>query len=129
ANYDVARAERGIICLDEVDKIATAKVSHGKDVSGEGVQQALLKIIEGTTVQVQAKPEKNAPSSSRSDGSPFGGGPSFPSSGSGSGSGPSKGEIYNVRTDNILFIFSGAFVGLPKVVMDRLARGSIGFGQ
>lgn len=123
ANYDVARAERGIICLDEVDKIATAKVSHGKDVSGEGVQQALLKIIEGTTVQVQAKPEKSAPNPSRGDG------PSFPSSGSGSGGGPSKGEIYNVRTDNILFIFSGAFVGLPKVVMDRLARGSIGFGQ
>lgn len=132
ANYDVARAERGIICLDEVDKIATAKVSHGKDVSGEGVQQALLKIIEGTTVQVQAKPEKNAPNSSRGDGphSTFGGGSSsFPSSGSGSGGGPSKGEIYNVRTDNILFIFSGAFVGLQKVVMDRLARGSIGFGQ
>lgn len=134
ANYDVERAERGIICLDEVDKIATAKVSHGKDVSGEGVQQALLKIIEGTTVQVQAKPEKNAPNSSRGDGpqsTTFGGSSSFPSSGSGSGGGPgpSKGEIYNVRTDNILFIFSGAFVGLPKVVMDRLARGSIGFGQ
>jgi len=61
ANYDVERAERGIICLDEVDKIATAKVSHGKDVSGEGVQQALLKIIEGTTVQIQAKTERNAP--------------------------------------------------------------------
>ncbi|KAK2766216.1 hypothetical protein FQN54_007732 [Arachnomyces sp. PD_36] len=131
ANYDVARAERGIICLDEVDKIATAKVSHGKDVSGEGVQQALLKIIEGTTVQVQAKPEKNAPNPSRGDSphSTFGGGSSFPSSGPGSGGGPSKGEIYNIRTDNILFIFSGAFVGLPKVVMDRLARGSIGFGQ
>jgi len=61
SNYDVARTERGIICLDEVDKIATAKVSHGKDVSGEGVQQALLKIIEGTTLQVQAKQERSAP--------------------------------------------------------------------
>ena len=60
ANYDVARAERGIICLDELDKIATAKVSHGKDVSGEGVQQALLKIIEGTTLQIQAKSERSA---------------------------------------------------------------------
>ena len=55
ANYDVAAAERGIICLDEVDKISTARVSHGKDVGGEGVQQALLKIIEGTTLQIKAK--------------------------------------------------------------------------
>ncbi|EER27467.1 hypothetical protein D8B26_006466 [Coccidioides posadasii str. Silveira] len=129
ANYDVAQAEHGIICLDEVDKIATAKVSHGKDVSGEGVQQALLKIIEGTTVQVQAKPEKNAP---RHGGSPTNfpgtslGGSSFSSS----TQGPSgKAEVYNVRTDNILFIFSGAFVGLQKIVMDRISRGSMGFGQ
>jgi ATP-dependent Clp protease ATP-binding subunit ClpX len=134
ANYDVEQAERGIICLDEVDKIATAKVSHGKDVSGEGVQQALLKIIEGTTIQVQAKPERNAPRAG-------GGGPgSFPpngmpgagssfSSSSASGPPPSKGEIYNVRTDNILFIFSGAFVGLSKVIMDRVSKGSMGFGQ
>ncbi|CAK37083.1 uncharacterized protein An01g06080 [Aspergillus niger] len=100
ANYDVEQAERGIIVLDEVDKIAAAKVSHGKDVSGEGVQQALLKLIEGTTVQVQAKQERSAPR-----------------------------EVYNVRTDNILFIFSGAFVGLHKVIMDRISRGSIGFGQ
>ncbi|KAL1970395.1 hypothetical protein VTN77DRAFT_5556 [Rasamsonia byssochlamydoides] len=118
ANYDVEQAERGIICLDEVDKIATAKVSHGKDVSGEGVQQALLKIIEGTTVQVQAKPERGA---SR-NGSPY-------SSSSGSGPPPAKGEVYNVRTDNILFIFSGAFVGLNKIIMDRISRGSMGFGQ
>ncbi|EEP79261.1 ATP-dependent Clp protease ATP-binding subunit clpX [Uncinocarpus reesii 1704] len=129
ANYDVAQAERGIICLDEVDKIATAKVSHGKDVSGEGVQQALLKIIEGTTVQIQAKPERNAPrqggSSNNFPGSGLGGS-SFSSSSPGS---PGKSEVYNVRTDNILFIFSGAFVGLQKVIMDRISRGSIGFGQ
>lgn len=124
ANYDVERAERGIICLDEVDKIATAKVSHGKDVSGEGVQQALLKIIEGTTVQVQAKPEKNAPRAG-------GQSQTYPSSSPLSGSGaptPTKGEVYNVRTDNILFICSGAFVGLQKHIMDRLSKGSIGFG-
>ncbi|KAK5088377.1 ATP-binding protein [Lithohypha guttulata] len=124
ANYDVERAERGIICLDEVDKIATAKVSHGKDVSGEGVQQALLKIIEGTTVQVQAKPEKNAP---RAGGQSQTYPTNSPLGGSGSPA-PTKGEVYNVRTDNILFICSGAFVGLQKHVMDRLAKGSIGFG-
>ncbi|RLL99181.1 hypothetical protein CFD26_107121 [Aspergillus turcosus] len=131
ANYDVEQAERGIIVLDEVDKIAAAKVSHGKDVSGEGVQQALLKIIEGTTVQVQAKQERNA---HRTSGTPN----SFPSnsplgnhsfSQSPTGNAPQKGEIYNVRTDNILFIFSGAFVGLHKVIMDRISHGSMGFGQ
>ena len=124
ANYDVERAERGIICLDEVDKIATAKVSHGKDVSGEGVQQALLKIIEGTTVQVQAKPEKNAP---RAGGQSQIYQNNSPLSGSGAPA-PQKGEVYNVRTDNILFICSGAFVGLQKHIMDRLSKGSIGFG-
>ncbi|KAL4782510.1 P-loop containing nucleoside triphosphate hydrolase protein [Aspergillus varians] len=133
ANYDVEKAERGIIVLDEVDKIAAAKVSHGKDVSGEGVQQALLKIIEGTTVQVQAKQERNAPrvngtpsSSPYPSNSPLGN-PSFtPPSG---GNMPHKGDVYNVRTDNILFVCSGAFVGLHKVVMDRISRGSMGFGQ
>ncbi|KIW79311.1 ATP-dependent Clp protease, ATP-binding subunit ClpX [Fonsecaea pedrosoi CBS 271.37] len=131
ANYDVERAERGIICLDEVDKIATAKVSHGKDVSGEGVQQALLKIIEGTTIQIQAKPERNAPraggqSQTYPTNSPLGAG--FSSGSSGASAAPAKGEVYNVRTDNILFIFSGAFIGLQKHVMDRLTKGSIGFG-
>ncbi|KAB8233465.1 putative ATP-dependent Clp protease [Aspergillus alliaceus] len=131
ANYDVEQAERGIIVLDEVDKIAAAKVSHGKDVGGEGVQQALLKIIEGTTVQVQAKQEKNAPRAGGTpntypSNSPLGNSAYAPSNG---GVMPQKGEVYNVRTDNILFIFSGAFVGLHKVVMDRISRGSIGFGQ
>lgn len=129
ANYDVEQAERGIIVLDEIDKIASAKVSHGKDVGGEGVQQALLKIIEGTTVQVQAKPEKNtrtnSPPNTFPSNSPLGNTPFQPNGGSPGG----KGETYNVRTDNILFIFSGAFVGLHKVVMDRISRGSIGFGQ
>ncbi|PKX89768.1 putative ATP-dependent Clp protease [Aspergillus novofumigatus IBT 16806] len=114
----------GIIVLDEVDKIAAAKVSHGKDVGGEGVQQALLKIIEGTTVQVQAKQERNA---HRTSGSPS----SYPSNNplGNPPKRPQKGEIYNVRTDNILFIFSGAFVGLHKVIMDRISHGSMGFGQ
>ena len=141
ANYDVAAAERGIICLDEIDKISTAKVSHGKDVSGEGVQQALLKIIEGTTLQIQAKQEKSArgpggsgsPASSYPTNSPLAGGimppPSSTSSSSGNNtsSGPSKAETYNVRTDNILFICAGAFIGLQKIIMNRIAKGSIGF--
>lgn len=124
ANYDVAKAERGIICLDEIDKIATAKVSHGKDVSGEGVQQALLKIIEGTTLQINAKPERNSgtarPAGSSSTNSPLGGGMSHQQ--------PGRSEVYNVRTDNILFICTGAFTGLHKHVLDRISKGSIGFG-
>lgn len=138
ANYNVAAAERGIICLDEIDKISTAKMSHGKDVGGEGVQQALLKIIEGTTLQIQAKNEKS--SSSRGPNSaatyptnsPLSGGtiPPTSSSGSGTTSSPtsSKAETYNVRTDNILFIFAGAFVGLQKLILNRISKSGIGFG-
>jgi ATP-dependent Clp protease ATP-binding subunit ClpX len=132
ANYDVTRAEHGIICLDEIDKIATAKVSHGKDVSGEGVQQALLKIIEGTTVQVQAKPERSAPGRQpgsmgsanwppNSTNGPIGGGNQQQSPNG-------KSEVFNVRTDNILFICTGAFIGLQKTILDRISKGSIGFG-
>ncbi|KAF2722114.1 hypothetical protein K431DRAFT_284315 [Polychaeton citri CBS 116435] len=141
ANYDVARAERGIICLDEIDKIATARVSHGKDVSGEGVQQALLKIIEGTTLQIQAKQERGASgsTSSRSGGGGGGGSGGWPTNsplsggnmsqqGSSSGGGGGKNDVYNVRTDNILFICAGAFNGLHKMVLDRISKGSIGFG-
>ncbi|KAH7046699.1 P-loop containing nucleoside triphosphate hydrolase protein [Macrophomina phaseolina] len=137
ANYDVAAAERGIIVLDEIDKIATAKVSHGKDVSGEGVQQALLKIIEGTTLQIQAKPERGGNSGRGPSGnasgftfSPPGGGPGAPGgTGMNMGQPPSpKGEVFNVRTDNILFICTGAFIGLHKMILDRISKGSIGFG-
>jgi ATP-dependent Clp protease ATP-binding subunit ClpX len=133
SNYDVARAEHGIVCLDEIDKIATAKVSHGKDVSGEGVQQALLKIIEGTTVQVQAKSERSAPGRQHSTMPPSGWQPNNASSPLGAGQHPpppggGKNEVYNVRTDNILFICTGAFVGLHKTILDRISRGSIGFG-
>lgn len=139
SNYDVTAAERGIICLDEIDKISTAKVSHGKDVGGEGVQQALLKIIEGTTLNIQAKQEKSSSSRSTSSSSnyptnsPLSGGVMSPSRSSGSGSnttsGPAKAETYSVRTDNILFICCGAFVGLQKTIMNRLAKGSIGFNS
>ncbi|KAF2478603.1 P-loop containing nucleoside triphosphate hydrolase protein [Neohortaea acidophila] len=147
ANYDVARAERGIICLDEIDKIAAASKSAGgyvgRDVGGEGVQQALLKLVEGTTVQVQAKPERgsgggggrspsqqgyppsptNSPLSSGNMGHPSGQ-QSSPSAGAPG----QKGEVYNVKTDNILFICAGAFNGLHKVILDRISKGSIGFG-
>ena len=136
ANHDVAAAERGIICLDEIDKISTSKVSHGRDVGGEGVQQALLKIIEGSTVQVQSKQERSAkPSSSPPNNytnSPVASGvipPTSSTSSPGSNtSGTSKAETYNVRTDNILFICAGAFLGLQKVIMNRVAKGSLGFG-
>ncbi|KAI9735218.1 MAG: hypothetical protein M1834_001808 [Cirrosporium novae-zelandiae] len=131
ADYDVTSAERGIICLDETDKIATAKVSHGKDVSGEGVQQAFLKIIEGTTLQIPAKQERGAPRPNSNNHSASINS-QFPSNWPGGGSttentGIQKGDVFRVRTDNILFIAMGAFVGLDKIVMDRVSKGSMGF--
>lgn len=125
SNYDIEATEHGIIVLDEIDKIAGAKVSYGKDVGGEGVQQALLKIIEGTTVQVQAKPERSSsrPGSASGRSSPMDGSqnPTMPGGGG-------KGEVYNIRTENILFICTGAFSNLHKIVLDRKAKGSMGFG-
>lgn len=126
ANYDIEAAEQGIIVLDEIDKIAGAKISYGKDVGGEGVQQALLKIIEGTTVQVQAKPERSA---AKGPGGPSGRGGPHDGSMSGSPGPPGgKGEMFNVRTDNILFICTGAFANLHKIIIDRKAMGGMGFG-
>lgn len=128
ANYDIEAAEQGIIVLDEIDKIAGAKISYGKDVGGEGVQQALLKIIEGTTVQVQAKQERSA--GGRGPGGLSGRGSPLDGSMSGGNPGPpgSKGEIFNVQTDNILFICTGAFANLHKIIIDRKASGGMGFG-
>jgi ATP-dependent Clp protease ATP-binding subunit ClpX len=123
ANHDIEATERGIIVLDEIDKIAASKLSHGKDVGGEGVQQALLKIIEGTTVQVQAKPERSASRPGGTSGRPGMDGPPVAP-----GSGGNKGEVYNIRTDNILFICTGAFSNLHKIVLDRKSKGSMGFG-
>lgn len=130
ADHDIEATEHGIIVLDEIDKIASAKMSYGKDVGGEGVQQALLKIIEGTTVQVRAKPEKSA---AKGPGSTSGYPPgnsldnsrSPLSSGS---SGGGKDEVFNIRTDNILFICTGAFANLHKTILDRKSMGGIGFG-
>ncbi|KFY49731.1 hypothetical protein V496_09845 [Pseudogymnoascus sp. VKM F-4515 (FW-2607)] len=126
ADYDVARAEHGIICLDEVDKLAVSRSMNGRDVGGEGVQQALLKIIEGTTLTITAKHDQ------KSNRAPSGGGaninPGFSANSGQPGGNAQKPESYTINTDNILFIFTGAFGGLQKIIMNRLSKGSLGFG-
>ncbi|KAG0073514.1 hypothetical protein BGZ92_003826, partial [Podila epicladia] len=131
-DYNIKKAECGIVFIDEIDKISKRPdaMSISKDVSGEGVQQALLRMLEGTVIHVT---EKNGPpSSSNWNGSGPNGASGrkggLPGLGNGSGAGPgAKGDIYAVDTSNILFILSGAFIGLEKIVMDRVSKGSIGF--
>ncbi|CAK7197749.1 ATP-binding protein [Sporothrix eucalyptigena] len=127
ANYDTKAAEYGIVVLDEFDKIARRETVHGRDVGGEGVQQALLKLVEGTRVTVSVKDNRSSSRSASPITSTYG----SPNSTSPPQATPPSGKVdqYTIDTSNILFVFTGAFVGLDNHVIRRLAKPSMGFGS
>ncbi|KAK8130393.1 ATP-dependent Clp protease ATP-binding subunit ClpX [Apiospora kogelbergensis] len=132
ANYDIKACEHGIIVLDEFDKIAKRETMNGRDVGGEGVQQALLKLVEGTKVSVNVKDNRSSTSRNASPITTNYSGPGSTSSSSGPQSTPPQGgkvDQYTIDTSNILFVFCGAFVGLDKVILNRVAKPSMGFGS
>ncbi|KAI1471637.1 P-loop containing nucleoside triphosphate hydrolase protein [Daldinia caldariorum] len=133
SNYDVTATEQGIVVLDEFDKIAKRETTNGRDVGGEGVQQALLKLVEGTKVTINVK--ENRSSSSSRTASPITTnytGPGSTSSTSGpQPTPPASGKVdqYTIDTSNILFVMCGAFVGLDKTILNRVSKSSMGFGS
>ncbi|KAH6656800.1 ATP-dependent Clp protease [Truncatella angustata] len=130
ANYDIKACEHGIVVLDEFDKIAKRETMNGRDVGGEGVQQALLKLVEGTKVTVNVKDNRSSRSASPITTNYSGPGSTSSSSGP-QAQPPQSGKVdqYTIDTSNILFVFCGAFVGLDKVIMNRVAKPSMGFGS
>ncbi|KAH6717603.1 P-loop containing nucleoside triphosphate hydrolase protein [Leptodontidium sp. MPI-SDFR-AT-0119] len=119
ASHSIQKCETGIIFFDEVDKLAKpAIMTHGRDVSGEGVQQGLLKMIEGTTVTVNAKSDRSSKTEGGSGRLDRGG------RDAGQQAQMGKSEQYTIDTTNILFVFAGAFVGLEKIISSRLSSGS-----
>ncbi|MBE3045599.1 AAA family ATPase [Candidatus Bathyarchaeota archaeon] len=129
ANYNVELAQRGIVVLDEFDKIARKETTNGRDVGGEGVQQALLKLVEGTKVTVTIKDSKSPRASAPLTSNYNATGPTTTQQATPPPSSPGKPEQYQIDTRNILFVFCGAFVGLDKVVLRRVAKPSMGFGS
>ncbi|KAI5923782.1 ATP-dependent Clp protease [Camillea tinctor] len=133
SNYDITATEHGIVVLDEFDKIAKRETMNGRDVGGEGVQQALLKLVEGTKVTINVKDNRSS-TSSRSA-TPIttnyaGSGPSSSTLGSQATPPPSgKVDQYTIDTKNILFVMCGAFVGLDKVILNRVSKPTMGFGS
>ncbi|KIJ56652.1 hypothetical protein M422DRAFT_773433 [Sphaerobolus stellatus SS14] len=135
AQWDVRRASTGIIYIDEVDKLSKRGGGNGgsdgtRDVGGEGVQQALLRMMEGSTVTVQAKGSiAEGPGTTPTNSLGVSPGVSSGDVRRGRATGPSgpSHELYQIDTSNILFIFSGAFVGLESIIRQRITKGSIGF--